>query len=212
VDAPGHFVGRPSGERFPVDVIMDINIQTAQRMEDSGSVALIATPTSMVTYDDAGRPELRGVSIRTEPPLDQDAIWPLLGVSPVGAEDMGLQAQVQEQAFGILASELRLRLLEPAAESLRRAVGLDELTVNFTYDQPVELTVGKYLIPNLLVTYRRPFGGREEEYDLRLSYRASGKSYVTIATDETEQISVQFQWTQPVDDWGDLLKFRNFTW
>lgn len=117
------------------------------------------------------------INATSDPPLSNEQILSLLagaGLSPGGA--LGLQpdnaqALLSERVVETMAAALRAQVFAPLEEELQRLLGLSQLGITFAYDQPVSVQVGKYLVENLLVTYRHTFADAPSGYEMELSYR-----------------------------------------
>lgn len=143
-------------------------------------------------------PEQWDLQVSSTPPLEESQIYALLGATPLGGlvSDGGptdIQRVVSEQFLAALAAGFKLAVFEPIEQQLRRALGLSELSVNFTFNQPVEIKVGKYVMDDLLVSYRTAFGGDQKEYDMTVSYEVSDSLRVSYTTDERSRNRVQLE-------------------
>lgn len=137
--------------------------------------------------------------VESVPPLSEDQILTLIGMQPFqGAGPMDLSQAVSEQFASLLAVGFREVLLAPIAAELRRSLGLSEFSVAFSFDQPLEVRIGKYIFRHLLVSYRlRGVGQDEEEWDLALNYELPSRYGVSYNTDENgeTQFRVSHGWT-----------------
>lgn len=145
-------------------------------------------------------PETKDViQVKSDPQLSEDQILTLIGMRPFqGAGPTDLSQAVSEQFASLLAIGFREALLAPIAAELRRSLGLSEFTVNFSFDQPLEVRIGKYVFRHLLVSYRfRAVGPEQEEWDLALNYVLPSRYQVSYSTDENgeNQFRVSHGWT-----------------
>lgn len=136
-------------------------------------------------------PDQWDLKVSSSPPMDEDQIYAMLGGAPLGyltGGDSGpqdIQQMVSQQFLSALAAGFRMKVFAPIEQSLKRALGLSELSLNFTFNQPVEIRVGKYLMEDLLVSYRTAFGSEDGgEYDLSVSYEVGNQLRVSYSTDE----------------------------
>lgn len=135
------------------------------------------------------------VTATSEPPLAEEQIYAILGAEPFGgltaAGQIGGQA-LSQRFVSLLAMGLRAGVLEPLEAQLRQLLGLAEFSINFRLDQPVEVRVGKYIVRNLLVSYRRSVGSGEDEWWLSVSYEVLPGTVVSYYTryDGEERFSV----------------------
>lgn len=134
----------------------------------------------------------------SNPSLAEEQIYALLGAAPLGyltgsggQGDLG--TVLSEQFLGALAAGFKVAIFEPVEQELRRTLGLSELSLNFAFNQPVEIRIGKYLMEDLLVSYRTAFGGAGDEYDLTVSYVVSDNTRVSYTTDERDSHRVQIE-------------------
>jgi hypothetical protein len=135
----------------------------------------------------------------SRPSLPEEQIYALLGAAPLGyfagggggAGDLG--SVLSDQFLGALAAGFKVAVFEPIEQQLRRALGLSELSLNFAFNQPIEIRLGKYLMEDLLVSYRTALGGPDGEYDLSVSYVVSGSTRVSYTTDERDSHRLQVE-------------------
>lgn len=117
------------------------------------------------------------INATSEPPLSNEQILSLLAgaaISPSGSSGLqpdNAQALLSERVMETMAAALRVQVFAPLEEELQRLLGLSQLGFSFAYDQPVSVQVGKYLVENLLVTYRHTFADAPGSYEMELSYR-----------------------------------------
>ncbi len=128
---------------------------------------------------------------RSDPPLPEEQIFALLGSQPLGALTTSAEASgaAARQFLAVLATGLRVGVLEPIEQQLRMLLGLAELTITLQVNQPVEIRLGKYLVENLLVSYQRSIGGPgETHWRLAVSYEVGRRFAVSyITTDEGDE-------------------------
>lgn len=130
------------------------------------------------------------INATSEPPLSNEQILSLLagaGVSPgvaSGLQPDNTQALLSERVVETMAAALRAQVFAPLEEELQRLLGLSQLGITFAYDQPVSVQVGKYLVENLLVTYRHTFTGAPGSYEMDLSYRLPSGLSVNLHQEE----------------------------
>ncbi|MBM3473134.1 MAG: hypothetical protein FJX75_07710 [Armatimonadetes bacterium] len=135
----------------------------------------------------------------SEPPLSTSEVNELLAIAPVRPGEQ-LSADRGEGIDDMLANAVASRMfhgvLAPLQQELRETLGLEQFDITVGVNQPVELRVGKYLVKNLLVSYRRTAGGPDEEYDLRVSYQVKGRYETSWHSDERRrsEFAVQYQW------------------
>jgi len=134
----------------------------------------------------------------SSPSLAEEQIYALLGTAPLGyltgsGAQGDLGAVLSEQFLGALAAGFKVAIFEPIEQELRRTLGLSELSLNFAFNQPVEIRLGKYLMEDLLVSYRTAFGGVDDEYDLTVSYVIDNRTRVSYTTDERDRHRIQVE-------------------
>jgi translocation and assembly module TamB len=91
-------------------------------------------------------PDALTLDLRSDPSLSQQEILALL------SRQSGISDLLAGDVAGLLRAEITRRLLAPVTAAIVRALGLSELTVDYDFEQPLRLTVGKLLLPNLYVT------------------------------------------------------------
>jgi autotransporter translocation and assembly factor TamB len=153
--------------------------------------------TMRITGTDAAPP---AVEVESEPPLTTDQILALVGFAsfmPGGTTN--LDQLLSQRVVSLLASGLREALLAPIEEELTRSLGLQEFSVMLTFDQPLQVTMGKYLVKNLMVNYRYTYvSAHDIRWNLGLSYQLPSKrNLVTFATNQSGdiQLRVSHSWS-----------------
>ncbi len=191
---------KPPLRRDPVALELTGNVRgSAQTVLRSAS--LYGQDIGAVTiniYLSGMLPDRWDLQVSSTPPLEESQIYALLGTTPLGgllAEGgpTDIEQMVSEQFLAALAAGFKMAVFEPIEQQLRRALGLSELSVNFTFNQPVEIRVGKYVMDNLLVSYRTAFGGDEAEYDMTVAYEVGHDLRVSYTTDERSRNRVQLE-------------------
>jgi hypothetical protein len=129
------------------------------------------------------------ISVHAEPPLSESQIYALIGLAgvvPTGTTD---PSEMLSQRFAdLLAAGFREAIFAPIESSLAHILGLQEFTVSFSFDQPLEVHLGKYLAKNFLVSYRYLLvGPRNEEWNLALSYDLSNGYRLSYGTNESKE-------------------------
>lgn len=99
-------------------------------------------------------PDALTLDLRSDPSLSQPEILALL------ARQSGISDLLTRDVAGLLRAEITRRLLAPVTLAIGRALGLSELTVDYVFERPLRLTVGKFLLPNLYVTATTTFEER----------------------------------------------------
>ena len=137
------------------------------------------------------------VEVSSEPELTQEQILTLIGLSayaPGGTTDAS--QLLSQRAVSLLASGIREALLSPIEAQLTKSLGLQEFTLVASFNQPLEVNIGKYLFKNLLLSYRYTFlGSQDVRWNMGLSYQLPARHYlVTFATNESGDI--QFRVTR----------------
>ncbi len=140
---------------------------------------------------DGNLPEPINLHLTSEPSLSEDQLYQIIGAQPLGlfaahgAEGTDIARLLSQQFSGLLAAGFRATILRPLEEQIKQALGLDQFTVLFGFDQPVDVRIGKHVMENLLVSYRHNVVSEfEDEWDLSLSYELPRRLRVSFATDE----------------------------
>jgi hypothetical protein len=135
----------------------------------------------------------------SEPPLSTSEVNELLAIAPVrpGEQPSADRGEgIDDMLANAVASRMFHGVLAPLQQELSETLGLEQFDITVGVNQPVELRVGKYLVKDLLVSYRRTAGGTDEEYDLRVSYQLKGRYETSWHTDERgrSEFAVQYRW------------------
>jgi len=96
-------------------------------------------------------PDALTLDLESDPPLPRSEIVGLLG------RQAGISQLLAGDVTGLLRAEISRRLFAPATTALGRALGLSELTIDYEFDRPLRLTIGKALFANLYLTASKLF-------------------------------------------------------
>ncbi len=140
------------------------------------------------------------IRVSSTPPLAEEQIYALLGTAPFGGAissgSTGFDSagqMVSRQFISALALGFRTAVFMPIEQEIRRSLGLSEFSVNFTFNQPVEIRIGKYIMDDLLVSYRTAFGSGDEEYDITVSYEFGPSLRLSYTADELNRSKIQVE-------------------
>jgi len=145
-------------------------------------------------------PDQVRIDTYSKPPLSEQQILAMLGIGTLGGLGPATGATsisevVSKRFLSLLAMGFRTTIFEPIEEQLKRTLGLSELSINFTFDQPLELRIGKYMIKNFLVTYHTVMGEFRNEWEMGLSYELPRGLRVAFTTDDQNENLVQIEYT-----------------
>ncbi len=109
------------------------------------------------------------INVTSNPPLSQDQSFALL----LGTRGEGLGEEDYKDA---ILSVVSSPLLSGIEQSLQRILGLDTLALEYRFNEPLTVQVGKSFGDRVYVSYRRILGdqvttGTGERYTLRMEYR-----------------------------------------
>ena len=148
---------------------------------------------------EGGLPEPINLTLDSDPPLSEDQLYQIMGTAPLGLVGgpgkANLTSLLSQQFTGLVAAAFRSTIFRPIEEQIKQTLGLDQFTVVFGFDQPVDVRIGKHVTKHLLVNYRHTVvSDLEDEWDLSLSYELPRKFRVTFTADEKgdEQFQVGY--------------------
>jgi len=107
------------------------------------------------------------VDLRSVPELDEERLWAMVTGLPVGPSATPLG----ERTRALLTSGLGMVALYPLQRATASALGLEEFGVEYSDYEPVRLRLGRYVVPNLYVTYLRSVSGAIPTWDFTLAYQ-----------------------------------------
>ncbi|HEX8235435.1 MAG TPA: translocation/assembly module TamB domain-containing protein [Abditibacteriaceae bacterium] len=146
------------------------------------------------------------INVTSDPPLSQDeAFAQLIGTSlrdlqvdrngnPQGNADVDRANQVYARA---IVSVLSAPLFAGIERTLEDVLGLNSITLDYRFDEPLSVQFGKAIGERVYVTYRRSLSanrpGQTPAYDLRVDYRIRGGLLLGVQTDERgrQQLTLQ---------------------
>jgi len=141
------------------------------------------------------------LTLSSQPPLSEDQLYQIIGTGPLGLVagrgGSSLGDLFSQQFTGLLAAGFRTAVFRPIEEQIKQALGLDQFTVMFGFDQPVDVRIGKYVMEDLLVSYRHTvISETEDEWDLGLSYELPRKFRVSFTTNEENDTQFRISYTR----------------
>ena len=138
------------------------------------------------------------VDVSSDPPLSQsEAFAQLLGTAPRGAADGTFTVAEANQAYaGAVLQVLAAPLFAGVEQSVAQALGLDSVSFEYNFDEPLAVQFSKALGDRVFLTYRRSFGNAQSlngvvgssrtPYQLSLEYRLKGNLRLGVRTDESQ--------------------------
>lgn len=186
---------------LPLELTGSVVGKASTTLTPQGSSTAQSGESIHISLDISGNlPDQVRLQATSEPALSEAQIIALLGglstASLSGSTPTdGLTNVLSERFLSTLATAFKARLFDPFEEELKRRLGLAELGVNFTLDQPVSVKVGKYVLENLLVTYERSLTQGPEAYNLEVSYQMPSGVRVIYHRDELGDSRVRVGYT-----------------
>jgi uncharacterized protein involved in outer membrane biogenesis len=133
------------------------------------------------------------ITVKADPPLSQNQINSLIalaGVVPTGTTNT--EELLSQRFADVLANGFRTAIFAPIESSLATILGLQEFSVSFSWDQPLEVRMGKYLAKNFTVNYRYLLiGPRNEQWNLALGYELPDHLRLSYGTNESGENSLR---------------------
>jgi translocation and assembly module TamB len=139
----------------------------------------------------AGTPGQMQVSLSSDPELPHDRIVQLL------AAQAGIQQALAGDVEALLRQQLARFLLGEFEVRLRQLLGLSELRIEYDFEQPLRLRLGRFLVENLYLTLTTVFD-TQTRFLWALEYRFA-RHYALVFSHDTLGV------------WMVLLR-ANFTW
>ncbi|MCS7235413.1 MAG: translocation/assembly module TamB domain-containing protein [Armatimonadota bacterium] len=144
-----------------------------------------------VFVDLSGTPDQMQVRLRSDPELPHDRIVQLL------AAQAGIQQALGGQVEAALRQQLTRFLLGEFEQRLRQLLGLQELRVEYDFEKPLRLRMGRFLLQDLYLTLTSVFDA-ETRFLWALEYRFA-RHYALAFSHDTAGV------------WMVLLR-ANFAW
>ena len=134
------------------------------------------------------------VDVTSDPPLSQsEAFAQLLGTAPRDNGDFSV-AQANQAYAGAVLQVLSAPLFSGVERSVAQALGLDSVSFEYRFDEPLTVQFAKALNDRVFVTYRRSFGTLQDEvgsrsgrtpFELSIEYQLKGNTRLGLKTDES---------------------------
>ena len=137
------------------------------------------------------------VDVTSDPPLSQsEAFAQLLGTAPRPDANGNVTSNDMNQAYaGAVLQVLSAPLFSGVERSVAQALGLDSVSFEYRFDEPLSVQFSKSLTDRVFVTYRRSFGaatGTSEAttsgrtpFELSIEYQIKGNLRLGLKTDES---------------------------
>ena len=137
------------------------------------------------------------VDVTSDPPLSQnEAFAQLLGTAPRGDANGNVTANEMNQAYaGAVLQVLSAPLFSGVERSVAQALGLDSVSFEYRFDEPLSVQFSKSLTDRVFVSYRRSFGASENTgggltsgrtpFELSIEYLLKGNLRLGLKTDES---------------------------
>jgi autotransporter translocation and assembly factor TamB len=122
-------------------------------------------------------PDSLQIRLESTPELSQQEITALLG------RQAGVTQLLAGDVQGAIRAELSRRLFAPVTLALGRAIGLAEFAIEYDFERPLSLRIGKALLPELYITATMTFAERTRLL-WALEYRFSRNWELTFRVDE----------------------------
>lgn len=94
--------------------------------------------------------------------------------------DQALRRGLAEAFTGVAS----VALFDPVESALTRALNLEEFSILYNFDSPLQVQFTKHLWSRFYVTYRRQLTGVGDDYMLKLYYRITPRINLSYTTDE----------------------------
>ena len=115
----------------------------------------------------------------------------------------GAESALKNQLGAAISGIALPTLLSPLEDTIAGTFGLQDFSVDYAPNVPVQVTLSKELAPRLTATYQRAFGARSPgavnsillppQYQLKLGYGISRHLQLTISTDDQRQRTVALE-------------------
>ncbi|MDH7570028.1 MAG: translocation/assembly module TamB domain-containing protein, partial [Armatimonadota bacterium] len=133
------------------------------------------------------------IELTADPALQEQDIYRLLTRQDVLArlvggqdanQDVAIEAILKEEVVNFMATALQPRLFEPVERAIADRLGLTEFSITASFDQPVEIKMGKRLVKGLRVSYTRSVSARDAKFRFRVEYEIWDNVSASWSTDE----------------------------
>ncbi len=135
------------------------------------------------------------VDVTSNPPLSQsEAFAQLLGTAPRDNGDFNSN-QANQAYAGAVLQVLSAPLFSGVERSVAQALGLDSVSFDYRFDEPLSVQFAKALNDRVFVTYRRSFGASSNgntavssgrtPFELSIEYQLRGNLRLGLKTDES---------------------------
>lgn len=130
------------------------------------------------------------VEFEATPYLENDQVWSLLMRKDVlegivaGRTDASVEDALKREAANLVATALQPSLVEPVERAVAEMLGLNEFSIRASFEEPVEVQVGKHLVKGLRVSYTRAVSAREARYTFKVDYEVLNGVSFSWMTDQ----------------------------
>jgi hypothetical protein len=159
----------------------------------SNRYTITANINGLLNSTDPNEPQIK---LTSNPYLSQQQI--LASLVPEGALQgilgggQGAETALKQGMAEALSAVAVPTLLSPIEQSVAGVLGLEDFSVDYSPDAPVDVTLSKQIAPRLIVTYIRALGPREPgagvtslpQYTVKLGYGLTRHLQVSLSTDD----------------------------
>jgi translocation and assembly module TamB len=137
-----------------------------------------------ITANIAGPYEDLRVNFTSSPPLPQRAIMAMFVPSEFASAPEKFLKKELTNAFAV---GVETRLLAPLEFSLAEAMGLEEISLEYSLEGFPVLRVRQAILPDTYIAYSRWLTTPKERYIVSIERRLKGEVYLTFSTDELKR-------------------------
>lgn len=135
-----------------------------------------------------GTPDDLTLALSSDPVLPRDEIVALL------ARQAGLAQLLRGDLEGALRAELSNVLFGPFGRAVAQSLRLEEFTIEYDFERPLQLRIGKLLIRNLYITLTSVFAN-PPRHIWSLEYRLTPTTMLTFSVDNQRQFDFLYRIT-----------------
>lgn len=167
-----------------VDALAETRIRVARLI---GSQTRLETATVFLHVQ--GTPDNLILELSSDPPLSRDEI--LAGL----AQQIGIARLARgEDLERVLRAQLSQALFGSVGQAVARAFGLEEFTIEYDVDRPLQLRVGKLLIRNFYTTLTSEFG-TSARHIWALEWRFTPNTMLSFSVDNQSRYDLLYRIT-----------------
>jgi autotransporter translocation and assembly factor TamB len=149
-----------------------------------------------IYMDVAGRlPDIK-ISFSSRPEMSEDEIIALLGrkSSIEAVMDGRMQDVIKEELIRLVGDSIKNQLFDPLGKSLADALGMGEVSFDYTDEDVLSMRLGRYIFDGLYVSYTTRIFALEQRNIMEMDYYLKNNLSLSWTVDDASESRGEIRW------------------